>query len=81
MLWHQEVTQLNKIQKLENKVRNIHCVEQAISILGRNNEIDRQKAYQFIRKQAMDRRISTEEFAQKIVQADKTLDITGGKNQ
>ncbi|MDW3094590.1 MAG: ANTAR domain-containing protein [Gammaproteobacteria bacterium] len=80
MHWQQEVSDFNKIQKLENKVRKIHCVEQAISILGRNNEVDRQKAYQFIRKQAMDRRISTEEFAQKIVQADKTLDITGDKN-
>lgn len=79
MHWHQEVAQLNRIKKLENKVRNIHCVEQAISILGRNNEIDRQKAYEFIRKQAMDRRISTEDFAQEIVQADKTLDVTRGK--
>lgn len=80
MHWQQEVTHLNKIKKLENKVRNIHYVEQAISILGHNNEIDHQKAYEYIRKQAMDRRMSTEDFAQKIVQADKTLDITDGKN-
>jgi AmiR/NasT family two-component response regulator len=80
MHWHQEVKHLGKIEKLENKIRNIHCVEQAISILGRNNVIDRKKAYEYIRKQAMDRRISTEDFAQKIVQADKTLDISGGNS-
>ena len=80
MHWQQEVAHNNKIKKLENKIRNIHCVEQAISILGRNNEIDRQKAYEYIRKQAMDRRISTEDFAQKIVQADKTLNVGGGNN-
>lgn len=76
MHWHQEVMQQNRIRKLEKKVRNIHCVEQAISILGRKNEIDRQEAYEFIRKQAMNRRITTEDFAQEIVQADKTLNIT-----
>ncbi len=80
MHWQQEVANYNKIKKLENKIRNIHCVEQAISILGRKNEIDRQKAYEYIRKQAMDRRISTEDFAQKIVQADKTLNVSGGSN-
>jgi AmiR/NasT family two-component response regulator len=80
MHWQQEVANSNKVKKLENKIRNIHCVEQAISILGRNNEIDRQKAYEYIRKQAMDRRISTEDFAQKIVQADKTLNVGGGNN-
>lgn len=78
--WHQEVTQQNRIQKLEKKVRNIHCVEQAISILGRKNEIDRQEAYEFIRKQAMNRRISTEDFAQEIVRAERTLDVTRGKS-
>ena len=81
MHWHQEARQQNRIKKLENKLRNIHCVEQAISILGRNNEIDRQEAYEFIRKQAMNRRISTEDFAQEIVQADKTLDITRGETK
>lgn len=78
--WHQEVKYINKIKKLENKIQNIHCVEQAILILGRNNEIDRKKAYEYIRKQAMNRRISTEDFAEKIVQADKTLNIMDDKN-
>ena len=79
MHWHHENSFHNRIDKLENKLRNIHCVEQAIAILERNNEIDRQKAYEFIRKQAMDRRMSTEDFAQEIIRANKTLDITRGK--
>lgn len=76
MHWHQEIKHQNKIKKLENKIKNIHYVEKAIIILGESNKINRQEAYNYIRSQAMNKRIPTEDFAEQIVQAHKTLNIS-----
>ena len=79
MHWHNERELSSNIAKLEYKISNLHCVEKAIAILERTNEIDHEKAYEYIRKQAMNRRISTEDIAQEIIRADKMLDINRDK--
>lgn len=79
MHWHNERELNSNIAKLEYKISNLHCVEKAIAILERTNEIDHEKAYEYIRRQAMNRRISTEDIAQEIIRADKMLDINRDK--
>ena len=73
--WHQELYFNKRINKLENKVNDFRNVEKAVSILEHSNSIDRDKAYEFIRKQAMNRRLTTEEIAKEIINAHETLNI------
>ncbi|MEM8844089.1 MAG: ANTAR domain-containing protein [Pseudomonadota bacterium] len=73
--WHQEKIFNLQINKLEKKVHEFRYVEKAVSIIEKNNEIDRDKAYAFIRKQAMNRRLTTEDIAKEIINADKALNI------
>ena len=73
--WRKELVLGSRVQKLETKIRNIHAVEHAIAILERANSISREQAYEFIRTKAMKRRLTTEEIAQEIVAADKTLEV------
>lgn len=74
-LWHQEKDFKRRINKLENKVNDLRYIEKAVSILERNNEINREEAYAFIRKQAMNRRLTTEDIAKEIINADKAINI------
>ncbi len=73
--WRKELILGSRVQKLETKIRNIHAVEHAIAILERANNISREQAYEFIRSKAMERRLTTEDVAQEIVAADKTLEV------
>ena len=74
--WRRELILGSRVKKLETKIRNIHAVEHAIAILERANSISREQAYEFIRSKAMERRLTTEDIAQEIVAADKTLEIS-----
>ena len=73
--WRKELVLGTRVHKLETKIRNIHAVEHAIAILERANSISREQAYEFIRSKAMERRLTTEDIAQEIVAADKTLEV------
>ncbi len=73
--WRKELVLGSRVQKLETKIRKIHSVEHAIAILERANNISREQAYEFIRSKAMERRLTTEDIAQEIVAADKTLEV------
>ncbi|MEJ2114948.1 MAG: ANTAR domain-containing protein [Gammaproteobacteria bacterium] len=74
--WRRELILGSRVKKLETKIRNIHAVEHAIAILERANSISREQAYEFIRSKAMERRLTTEDVAQEIVSADKTLEVS-----
>ncbi len=74
--WRKELILGSRVQKLETKIRNIHAIEHAIAILERANSISREQAYEFIRSKAMERRLTTEDIAQEIVAADKTLEVS-----
>ena len=73
--WRKELVLGSRVQKLETKIRKIHSVEHAIAILERANNISREQAYEFIRSKAMERRLTTEDIAEEIVVADKTLEV------
>ena len=73
--WRKELILDSRVHKLETKIRNIHSVEHAIAILERANGISREHAYEYIRSKAMERRLTTEDIAQEIVAADKTLEV------
>ena len=73
--WRKELVLGSRVQKLETKIRKIHSVEHAIAILERANSISREQAYEFIRSKAMERRLTTEDIAEEIVVADKTLEV------
>jgi AmiR/NasT family two-component response regulator len=74
--WRKELILGSRVEKLESKIRKIHAVEHAIAILERANNISREQAYEFIRSRAMERRLTTEDVAQEIVAADKTLEVS-----
>ena len=74
--WRKELVLGSRVQKLETKIRKIHSVEHAIAILERANNISREQAYEYIRSKAMQRRLTTEDIAEEIVLADKTLEVS-----
>ncbi len=73
--WRKELVLTSRVEKLETKLRKIHAVEHAVAILERANDISHEQAYEFIRSRAMQRRLTTEDIAQEIVNADKTLEV------
>lgn len=74
--WRKQLVLGSRVQKLETKIRKIHSVEHAIAILERANNISREQAYEYIRSKAMERRLTTEDVAEEIVVADKTLEVS-----
>ena len=74
--WRKELVLGSRVNKLETKIRKIHSVEHAIAILERANNISREQAYEYIRSNAMKRRLTTEDVAEEIVVADKTLEVS-----
>ena len=74
--WRKQLVLGSRVQKLETKIRNIHSIEHAIAILERANNISREQAYEYVRTKAMERRLTTEDIAQEIVAADKTLEVS-----
>jgi len=64
---------LAKIGKLEETLRAIRKVEQAKSILMKKRGIDEPEAYEYLRRQAMRKRVPVGSVAAAIIDADELL--------
>lgn len=73
---HSELRQLRRqLRKLEGKVLGVRRIEEAKNILMRSRGIAETAAYDLIRDQAMSKRVTTEEVAQMIIQANEILSL------
>ncbi|MCS3429904.1 ANTAR domain-containing response regulator [Klebsiella sp. BIGb0407] len=63
----------DKIERLEKKVLGIRQVSEAKAILMRMHNIGEEQAYEILRHQAMDKRISIEEISGSLIQANEIL--------
>ena len=75
--------QARRIRKLEAKLNGARCIAEAKSILMRTRNVTELQAYNLIREQAMSKRVTTEDIAAAIVNANEILSIgvkprTGG---
>lgn len=62
-----------KIERLEKKVLGIRQVSEAKAILMRMHNIGEEQAYEILRHQAMDKRITIEEISGSLIQANEIL--------
>lgn len=78
-LWMQQQDWARKAQKLERKLVGIQKIQRAKSILMAGSGLSEDSAYQNIRKQAMSKRISMEDMADAIINANELLNfrVTG----
>ncbi|WP_423200298.1 MULTISPECIES: ANTAR domain-containing response regulator [unclassified Cupriavidus] len=67
-----------KIRKLESKLIGVRQIAEAKSILMRTRQISDGAAYDLIRDQAMSKRVTTEEIATAIINANEVLTGRGG---
>jgi AmiR/NasT family two-component response regulator len=65
--------QQSKISKLEETLRSYRKVEQAKAILMQQREIDEPQAYDYLRKQAMRRRVAVGVVATAVVEMNEAL--------
>ncbi len=63
-----------RIAKLDETLRSFRSVERAKAIIMRRNRMHESEAYQFLRRQAMDRRTSISAVAAAIIDAHEILD-------
>ena len=87
---HSEIRdQARRIRKLEAKLNGARCIAEAKSILMRTRNVSELQAYDLIRDQAMSKRVTTEDIAAAIVNANEILsmgvqsrtDRSGGFNE
>lgn len=64
-----------RVQRLEQKVASLGVLSDAKAILIRTRNISEMQAYTMIRQSAMDKRVSTEQIAQAIVDANQVLGL------
>ena len=76
-LWLQQQEALRRAQKLERKLVGIQRIQRAKSILMAGHGLSEDAAYQSLRKQAMSKRISMEEMAEAIINANEVLNFRG----
>lgn len=67
--------QARRIRKLEAKLNGARCIAEAKSILMRTRNVTELQAYDLIRDQAMSKRVTTEDIAAAIVNANEILSI------
>lgn len=73
---HDDVkAQAKRLQKLEVKLVGARRIEEAKGILMRTRKISEGAAYDLIREQAMSKRVSTEEIAAAIINANEILSL------
>lgn len=72
-LWEQQRDTAAKVEKLEARLTGIRNVNKAKAILMRSQGIGEEEAYASIRAQAMSKRISMEEIALAIINANELL--------
>jgi len=70
--------QKRQLRKLNGKVQGVRRIEEAKGILMRTRSISEAKAYDLLRDQAMSKRVSVEEIAQTIVNANEILSLGKG---
>ena len=76
-LWQQQQEALRRAQKLERKLVGIQRIQRAKSILMAGHGLSEDAAHQSLRKQAMSKRISMEEMADAIINANEVLNFRG----
>lgn len=74
-LWLQQQEAIRRTRKLERKLVGIQKIQRAKSILMASHDLSEDAAYQNIRKQAMSKRISMEEMAEAIINANELLNF------
>jgi AmiR/NasT family two-component response regulator len=62
-----------RIDKLDENLRNMRSVERAKSIIMLRNNVNEEEAYQFLRRQAMTKRVSIGAIANAIVDSQELL--------
>ena len=67
--------QARRIRKLEAKLNGARFIAEAKSILMRTRNVSELQAYDLIRDQAMSKRVTTEDIAAAIVNANEVLSI------
>jgi AmiR/NasT family two-component response regulator len=67
--------QAKRLQKLESKLLGARRIEEAKGILMRTRHISEAAAYDLIREQAMSKRVTTEDIAAAIVNANEVLSL------
>lgn len=68
-------SQARRLRKLEAKILGVRQIAEAKSILVRTRQITEDAAYDLIRDQAMSKRVTTEEIAAAIVNANEIMSI------
>lgn len=73
---HQDLkNQARRLRKLEAKILGVRQIEEAKGILVRTRQITADAAYDLIRDQAMSKRVTTEEIAAAIVNANEIMSM------
>lgn len=76
---HQDLkNQARRLRKLEAKILGVRQIEEAKGILVRTRQITADAAYDLIRDQAMSKRVTTEEIAAAIVNANEIMSMGFG---
>ncbi|MCB1754258.1 MAG: ANTAR domain-containing protein [Gammaproteobacteria bacterium] len=72
-VWLREKYHREKVYKLQRKVKGIQKISQAKTILMTAKQITEDEAYKLIRERAMSKRVTTEEMAVSIINANELL--------
>jgi AmiR/NasT family two-component response regulator len=72
---------LNKVNKLEETLRSRRVIERAVKLLAERRSINDVEAYDHIRRQATNKRVSIVEVASMIINASDVLDGMGPINR
>ncbi|ATA22698.1 ANTAR domain-containing protein [Brenneria goodwinii] len=67
---------MERIERLEKKMLGIRQVSEAKAILMRMHGISEERAYEILRHQAMDKRITVEEMSSVLIQANDVFSLT-----
>ena len=62
-----------KVSRLEQRMGSLNLIHEAKAVLIRTRQLDETQAYKLIRDQAMARRVTIEQIAKSIVDANKIL--------
>jgi AmiR/NasT family two-component response regulator len=74
-IWVREGKLEERIRKLERKVAGVRKLSQAKQVLMNLHQVPEEEAYRIIRDQAMTKRVSTEEIAAAILNANDVLNL------
>jgi two-component system, response regulator / RNA-binding antiterminator len=72
-LWAERRETTKRLRKVERKLSGIQNIQKAKSILMEKQELSEESAYQTLRQQAMAKRITVEDMAVAIINANELL--------